>query len=58
MILSLIGHHDASQGEADGSDPAEQRSTDDAEARDDFGIIFGIYIYRHHVQPRVKLLCA
>ena len=28
-------HYDASQGEANGSDPAEQRLTDDAEARDD-----------------------
>ena len=28
---------------------------DDCEARDDFWSIEGNYIYRHHVEPRVKL---
>ena len=46
-------HHDDSQGEAHGSNPAKQQSTDDIETRDDFGSISGNYIYRHHVQPRV-----
>ena len=29
--------------------------TDDSEARSDFWSIEGNYIYRHHVEPRVKL---
>ena len=41
--------HDASQGEADGSDPAQQQWTDDDEARDDFGIISGS---QHLSSPR------
>ena len=35
---------------------AQDDSTlDDAEARNDFWSIFGDFIYRHHVEPRVKL---
>ena len=49
------GRRGASQGEADGSDPAEQQSTEFHGTRDYFGSISGCYICRHHVQPRVKL---
>ena len=31
------------------------QQADDVEARNDFWTISGIYIYRHHVEPRVKL---
>ena len=34
--------------------PAEQQSTDDLEAIDDFRSISGNCIFRHHVHPRVK----
>ena len=43
-------------GEPDGSPPPFQISSlDDGEARNDFWSISGNYIYRHHVEPRVKL---
>ena len=45
--------NDALQGESDGSQPSD-RQTDDTEAPDDFGSIFGNpIIYRHHAAPRV-----
>ena len=41
---------------ADGLNPAgQQQSTDDSEVGDDFWRISRNYIYRHHVQPMVKL---
>ena len=44
------------QGEADGLNPTgQQQSTDDSEVGDDFWRISRNYIYRHHVQPMVKL---
>ena len=48
-------HCDNIQGEAVGSDPAEQPLTNEDEARDGFGRVSWHYISRHHVQPRVKL---
>ena len=43
--------------ESDGSSstPFQDSSPDDGEARYDFWSISGNYIYRHHVEPRVKL---
>ena len=47
------------QGESDGlysPKPLQDDSTrDDAEARNDFWSVTGDFIYRHHVEPRVKL---
>ena len=47
------------RGESDGissPNPLQDDSTrDDAEAKDDFWSITGDFIYRHHVEPRVKL---
>ena len=42
---------------SDGSSPTpfQDSSLDDVGARNDFGSISGNYIYRHHVEPRVKL---
>ena len=44
-------------GESDGSSPTlfQDSSPDDGEARNYFWSISGNYIYRHHVEPRVKL---
>ena len=42
------------QGESDGSQPLDQQA-EDVEARNDFWSISGNHIYRHHVEPRVKL---
>ena len=43
-------------GESEGSLPQPQDSLPDAgEARNDFWSISGNFIYRHHVEPRVKL---
>ena len=42
------------RGESYGSEPFDSLS-DDGEARDDFWSISGNYIFRHHVEPRVKL---
>ena len=43
-------------GESDGSSPPLQDSSpDDGDARNDFWSISGNYIYRHHVESRVKL---
>ena len=43
-------------GESEGSLPQPQDSFPDAgEARNDFWSISGNFIYRHHVEPRVKL---
>ena len=47
-------HHDVFQGEVGGSLPSDQQ-TDDTEARFGLWSISGSHIYRHHVQPRVKL---
>ena len=48
-------HNDVPQGESDGSQSSDTL-TDDSEARNDFfWTIAGNYIYRHHVEPRVKL---
>ena len=41
------------QGESGESQPTE--STDDAEARADFWLIHGDFLYRHHNEPRVQL---
>ena len=42
-------------GESEGSPPPLDSSPDDGEARNDFWSISGNNIYRHHVEPRVKL---
>ena len=42
------------QGESDGSHSSDTL-THDTEARNDFWTIAGIYVYRHHVEPRVEL---
>ena len=43
-------------GESEGSPPPPQDSYPDAgEARNDFWSMSGNFIYRHHVEPRVKL---
>ena len=44
-------------GESDGSssNPFQDSSLWDGEARNDFWSISGNFIYRHHVEPRVKL---
>ena len=42
------------RGESDGSPPPPQESGD-GEAIHDFWSISGNFIYRHHVEPRVKL---
>ena len=47
-------HNDVPQGESDGSQLSDHQ-TDYIEARNDFWSISGHHIYRHHVQPRVKL---
>ena len=47
-------HNDVIQGEVGGSLPSDQQ-TDDTEARFGLWSISGNHIYRHHVQPRVKL---
>ena len=48
--------HEHLLGESDGSSPPLQDSSpDDGEARNDFWFTSGIYIYRHHVDSRVKL---
>ena len=47
-------HNDALQGESDESQPLDM-PTDDGESRNDFCAIDGKKIYRHHVEPRVKL---
>ena len=45
------------RGESDGSSstPLRDSSPDDGEAKSDFWSISGDFIYRHHVEPRVKL---
>ena len=47
------------RGESDGfssPNPLQDDSTlDDAEAQNDFWSVTGDFIYRHHVEPRVKL---
>ena len=43
------------RGESDGSPPPQDSLPGDGEARNDFWSISGNYIYRHHVEPRVKL---
>ena len=45
------------QGESDGSSstPRQDSSWYDGDARHDFWFISGDFIYRHHVEPRVKL---
>ena len=45
------------QGESDGSSsiPFQDSSWYDGEARNDFWSISGNFVYRHHVEPRVKL---
>ena len=45
------------QGKSDGSSstPLQDSSLCDGEARNDFCSISGDFIYRHHVEPRVKL---
>ena len=45
------------QGESDGSSsiPLRDPSWCDSEVRNDVGSISGNFIYRHHVEPRVKL---
>ena len=54
---TLIGDHP--ERESDGLSsptPLQDDSTrDDAEAKNDFWSITGDFIYRHHVEPRVKL---
>ena len=42
------------RGESDGFQPSDS-FPDDTEDRNDFWSILGNYIYRHHVEPRVKL---
>ena len=42
-------------GESEGSPPPQDSSPDYGEARNDFWSISGNNIYRHHVEPRVKL---
>ena len=44
-------------GESEGSPPPPPQDSypDGGEARNDFWSISGNYIYRHHVEPRVKL---
>ena len=49
------GHVDF-QGESEGSPPPPQDSFPDAgEAINDFWSMSGSFIFRHHVEPRVKL---
>ena len=45
------------QGESDGSfsTPLQDSSWYDGEARNDFWSISGNFVYRHHVEPRIKL---
>ena len=47
------------RGQSDGvSSPTphqDDSARDDAEAKNDFSSITGDFIYRHHVEPRVKL---
>ena len=43
------------RGESDGSPPPQDSLPGDGEARNDFWSISGNYIYRHHVDSRVKL---
>ena len=46
-------------GESEGSLPPPQDSLPDAgEAINDFWSVSGKFIYRHHVEPRVKLYCS
>ena len=47
-------HNDVLQGESDGSPPLDTQ-TDNGEARNNFRTVAGNEIYRHHVEPRVKL---
>ena len=44
-------------GESDGSPPTTRQDSqhDAGEVRNDFWSIVGNHIYRHHVEPRVKL---
>ena len=42
------------RGESDGHSSSTPRQ-DDTEAKNDFWSITGDFIYRHHVEPRVKL---
>ena len=56
MQYELVGSEDFCeelQRSSNGSQPAETQ--DDAEARNDFWSIEGDFIYRHHVEPRVRL---
>ena len=62
QVLRNIHHRDNPEredlfGESDGSPPSTGQDSrhDDGEARNDFWSIAGNYIYRHHVEPRVKL---
>ena len=45
------------RGDSDGSSSTQLRDSSwyDGDARNDFWSISGIFIYRHHVEPRVKL---
>ena len=45
-------HSEDPQGEAEESHPTESR--DDVEAHKDFWSVQGDFIYRHHIEPRVK----
>ena len=45
-------------GDSEGSLPQPQDSPDAGEAINDFGSMSGSFIYRHHVEPRVKTLLA
>ena len=47
-------HRDDLRGESDGSQRLDT-ITADSDARNDFWTTAGNYIYRHHVEPRVKL---
>ena len=48
--------HEGLLGESDGSPPSTRQDSphDDGEAWNDFWSIARNYIYRHHVEPRVK----
>ena len=54
IILHEMSITKVLQGESDGSQLLDQQA-DDVEARNDFWSISGNHIYRHHVEPRVKL---
>ena len=54
-----VGSEDLSgefHGESEEPQPTE--SKDDAEVRNTFWSLQGGFVYRHHAEPRVQLLCA